>query len=109
MNYYASVGYLNDSGIIQNSAYKRYTGRAKVDYQAKEWLKVGTNIAYTYSDSQAPDYQDGDSWGSSANLFYVSNTIAPIYPLYVRNADGSIAINPNTGYKIYDSGNWKCG
>ena len=105
LNYYASVGYLNDSGIIQNSAYKRYTGRAKVDYQAKEWLKVGTNIAYTYSDSQAPDYQDGDSWGSSANLFYVSNTIAPIYPLYVRNADGSIAINPNTGYKIYDSGN----
>lgn len=104
LNYYASVGYLNDSGIIQNSAYKRYTGRAKVDYQAKEWLKVGTNIAYTYSDSQAPDYQDGDSWGSSANLFYVSNTIAPIYPLYVRNADGSIAINPNTGYKIYDSG-----
>ena len=78
LNYYASVGYLNDSGIIQNSAYKRYTGRAKVDYQAKEWLKVGTNIAYTYSDSQAPDYQDGDSWGSSANLFYVSNTIAPI-------------------------------
>ena len=68
LNYYASVGYLNDSGIIQNSAYKRYTGRAKVDYQAKEWLKVGTNIAYTYSDSQAPDYQDGDSWGSSANL-----------------------------------------
>jgi hypothetical protein len=65
-------------------AYKRYTGRAKVDYQAKEWLKVGTNIAYTYSDSQAPDYQDGDSWGSSANLFYVSNTIAPIYPLYLR-------------------------
>ena len=99
LNYYASVGYLNDSGIIQNSAYKRYTGRAKVDYQAKEWLKVGTNIAYTYSDSQAPDYQDGDSWGSSANLFYVSNTIAPIYPLYVRNADGSIAINPNTGIK----------
>ena len=71
LNYYASVGYLNDSGIIQNSAYKRYTGRAKVDYQAKEWLKVGTNIAYTYSDSQAPDYQDGDSWGSCTDLSFI--------------------------------------
>lgn len=105
ISYYASAGYLEDSGIIQNSAYKRYSGRAKVDYQAKKWLKVGTNLAYTYADSQYPENQDEDSWGSSGNLFYVSNTIAPIYPLYVRNADGTIATNANTGYKVYDSGN----
>ena len=105
INYYASAGYLEDSGIIQNSAYKRYTGRAKVDYQAKSWLKIGTNMAYTYADSQYPENQDEDAWGSSGNLFYISNTIAPIYPLYVRNADGSIATNANTGFKVYDSGN----
>ena len=105
LSYYASAGYLNDSGIIQNSAYKRYTGRAKVDYQAYKWLKVGTNLAYTYADSQYPEYQDEDSWGNSGNLFYVSNTIGPIYPLYVRNADGSIAVNSQTGYRMYDSGN----
>lgn len=35
LNYYASVGYLNDSGIIQNSAYKRYTGRAKLIIKLK--------------------------------------------------------------------------
>lgn len=105
ISYFASVGYLNDSGLIANSAFKRYTGRAKVDYQAKKWLKVGTNLAYTYSDSEAPEYQDADSWGSTANLFYVVNSLGPIYPMYVRNADGSIAHDATTGYKIYDSGN----
>ncbi len=105
ISYYASAGYLEDSGIIQNSAYKRYSGRSKVDYQANKWLKVGTNLSYTYADSQYPENQDEDAWGNSGNLFYTSNTIAPIYPLYVRNADGTIATNPNTGYKIYDSGN----
>ena len=99
LNYYASVGYLNDSGIIQNSAYKRYTGRAKVDYQAKEWLKVGTNIAYTYSDSQAPDYQDGDSWGSSANLFYVSIQLhRSILYMYVMLTEVLLSI-PTQGIK----------
>ncbi len=105
ISYYASVGYLNDSGLISNSSFKRYTGRAKVDYQAKKWLKVGTNLAYTYSDTEAPDSQDSDSWGSSGNLFYVVNTLGPIYPMYVRNADGSIAHDSTTGYTIYDSGN----
>ena len=90
ISYYASAGYLNDTGLIQNSAFKRYTGRGKVDYQAKKWLKIGTNLAYTYSDSQAPDNQTSDDWSSSGNLFFIVNSIAPIYPMYVRNADGSI-------------------
>ena len=98
LNYYASVGYLNDSGIIQNSAYKRYTGRAKVDYQAKEWLKVGTNIAYTYSDSQAPDYQDGDSWGSSANLLYPIQLHRSILYMYVMLTEVLLSI-PTQGIK----------
>jgi len=105
IDYYASVGYLDDSGLISNSAFKRYTGRKKVDYQAKEWLKIGTNLSYSYSDSESPENQNSDSWGSSGNLFYIVNTIGPIYPMYVRNADGSIAHDATTGYKVYDSGN----
>ena len=104
INYYASAGYLNDTGLIQNSAFKRYTGRGKVDYQAKKWLKIGTNLAYTYSDSQAPDNQTSDDWSSSGNLFFIVNSIAPIYPMYVRNPDGSIKINATTGHKTYDAG-----
>lgn len=34
-SFYASLGYLDDNGVIQNSSYKRYSGRIKADYQAK--------------------------------------------------------------------------
>lgn len=103
LTYYGSVGYLDDSGIIKNSGFTRYSGRANIDYQAKKWLRVGANMSYSNSDNKAPSLQTSDDWGSSGNLFYVVNTIAPIYPLYVRNPDGSIMISQATGKPLYDA------
>ena len=34
----------------------------------------------------------------------LANNIAPVYPMYVRNADGSLAYDKNSGNKIYDYG-----
>ena len=87
-NYFASVGFLDDRGMVSNSDYKRYTARINADYQAKKWLKVLTNMTYSHSDSQIASYTS--TYGSSGNIFYIANNMGPIYPLYVRNADGSI-------------------
>ena len=84
-NYYASAGYLQDGGIINNSDYKRYTGRINAEYQAKDWIKLVTTMGFSHSKSQSVN--GGGSWGSSGNLFYLVNTIAPVYPLYVRKLD----------------------
>ena len=100
LSYYASVGILDDGGIVNNSDYKRYTGRINADYQAKPWLKFTTNLSYSYSDSQSPSYSAG-TFGSSGNIFYICNNIAPIYPLYVRNADGTI--KTDNGRTVYDA------
>lgn len=101
LNYYMSLGYLDEDGIISGSGFSRYTARAKTDYQAKDWLKVGTNIGYSYYNKKAPTSQT--SWGSSGNVFYVTNSIAPIYPMYVRNPDGSKMVD-NRGLTVYDFG-----
>ena len=103
LSYYVSAGYLDDNGIIDNSGFERFSGRAKADYQAKPWLKVGTNIAYTYYNIKSPSGQTSDDWGSTGNLFYISNLIAPIYPMYVRNTDGSIKVD-DRGMTVYDFG-----
>jgi TonB-dependent outer membrane receptor, SusC/RagA subfamily, signature region len=100
LSYYASAGILDDGGIVDNSNYRRYTGRINADYQAKPWLKFTTNISYSYSDSQTPSYSAG-TFGSSGNIFYICNNIAPIYPLYVRNADGTI--KTENGRIVYDA------
>ena len=99
LNYYGSIGYLNDGGIVSNSDYQRYTARINVDYQAKPWMKVTSSMSYAHSDSQTASYSS--SYGSSSNIFYVTNMMGPIYPLYVRDASGQIMME--NGMKVYDS------
>ena len=102
LTYFTSASYLDDSGIIENSGFRRITTRVNVDYQAKKWLKIGTNMSYSHADQRDPL---GDSEGShdSKSFFYVVDNIAPIYPLYVRDANGNIMRDAN-GYTIYDYG-----
>ena len=99
LSYYGSVGYLDDGGIVDNSNYKRYTARINVDYQAKKWMKITSNVSYSHSDSQIAAYSS--SYGSSGNIFYITNNIGPIYPLYVRDASGNIMYA--NGYPVYDA------
>ena len=99
LNYYGSIGYLNDGGIVSNSDYQRYTARMNVDYQAKPWMKVTSSMSYAHSDSQTASYSS--TYGSSSNIFYVTNMMGPIYPLYVRDASGEIMME--NGMKVYDS------
>ena len=99
LSYYGSIGYLNDGGIVSNSGYQRYTARINVDYQAKSWMKVTSSMSYAHSDSQTASYSS--TYGSSSNVFYVTNMMGPIYPLYVRDASGKIMME--NGMKVYDS------
>lgn len=99
LSYYGSVGFLDDGGVVSNSNYKRYTARINAEYQAKKWLKFVTNMGYSHSDSQAPSYSS--TFGSSGNVFYICNNIGPIYPLYVRDAEGNIM--KKDGRIVYDA------
>ena len=98
----ASFGYLNNKGIIDGSDMYRYTARLRADYQAKSWLKVGANLSYTNYNWNNGNSDEG-SGSSTGNIFAIATGIAPIYPIYMRNADGSIKID-KYGYKRYDYG-----
>lgn len=102
LSYYASAGYLSDGGIISNSGYSRYTARLNADYQAKPWLKFTTSMSYSYSKSQSPGTYN---YGSSGNIFYIANTIGPIYPLYVRESGSHEIKTDDAGRIVYDSNN----
>ena len=101
-SFYASISYLDNEGIVENSDYERLTGRLKADYQVKEWLKVGANMSYTHFNSNSLS-EDGAS-NSSGNIFAFATRIAPIYPLYIRDGQGNIMKDKN-GYTVYDFGN----
>lgn len=97
--YYTSFGYLKDEGYYIGSDYNRFTVRSNIDHQAKKWLKGNLNLAYTYSEFNNPGQ------GSNMNNgFNYVNGIPPIYPVYQRNADGSIKTDSKTGGYAYDYG-----
>ena len=105
LKYYISGSYLGDEGIIKNSDFNRFSTRANIDYQAKSWLKVGANLAYTYYKIAYPGDQTLDNATSSGNAFYMANSAGPVWPFYVRLAkDKQIAYNSNYGKPIYDYG-----
>lgn len=103
-NYYAGFGYLNDQGIVEGSGFKRLNTRLNVEYRATNWLTLGTKINYTHANSLYPRDQTDDKSNSSVNAFFIANYIAPIYPMYVRDAQGNIMRDASTGKKIYDYG-----
>lgn len=103
-SFYASLGYLGNEGITENSDHKRLTARLRADYQAKKWMKIGGNMAYTRFDFNS--LSNNGSSTSQGNIWAFTTQVAPIYPAYIRTADGNIMIDSN-GIEVMDYGNGK--
>ena len=100
-SFYGSANYLKNEGITMGSDYARFTGRMKADYQIKSWLKVSGNMNYTHSNS---NYLDGDGDSVDSGNMFAVNSVAPIYPLYIRDGKGNIMLNQTTNMNSYDYG-----
>ena len=97
INYFASLGYLDQQGIQVGSDQDRLTARLSADYQAKPWLKVGGNFNYT-------KYRYHNTGEGVLNAGYIWQTIktqAPVYPVYLRDGNGKIMID-QWGEQMYD-------
>ena len=104
-SFYVSLGYLNEEGVIDRSSYERISGRIKADYQAKDWLKLGVNAQYV--NSMTKSNPNLSSSTNSTNLMYFTSSIAPIYPIYIRQVDenGNVYIKKDQyGHEAYDYG-----
>lgn len=102
-SFYGSANYLSNEGITANSDYKRFTGRMKADYQLRSWLKIGGNFSYSHTNTNYLSVDDDGASTSSGNVFALT-TVAPIYPLYVRDKDGNILYNSTAHIQVYDYG-----
>jgi len=101
--FYASANYLKNEGITKASDYERFTGRIKADYQLKSWLKMGVNASYGHiTRNYFSSATDGEA-SSSGNIFALTN-IAPIYPVYIRDANGNTIYDQESGMVLYDYG-----
>ena len=102
-SFYGSANYLKNEGITKGSDFARFSGRIKADYQLRSWLKVGGNFSYSHYKTNYLSTQEDGSDGSSGNVFALT-TVAPIYPLYIRDEKGNIMYNSTAGIQSYDYG-----
>jgi len=91
VDYFISGGYLEDPSYIRGSSFQRYNGRANVNAQVYDWLKIGANVGYANRNTQSPATRYGRNPGSAvANVFRYINGQNPLTQLYARDQQGNV-------------------
>ncbi|MDR2358759.1 MAG: TonB-dependent receptor [Prevotellaceae bacterium] len=101
-NAYFSAGYINDKGYIDKSDFSRINVRGKIDQKFKNFFKAGVNVAYAQTSSNAPVPSGGGNVYS--NIFFFSQSIAPIYPIYKYDLGTGEPLYNSDGSRAYDFG-----
>lgn len=97
--FFISAGYLNNDGYAINTSFKRYNARINVNSDIKEWLNLGANIGYTYSET----VNNGQTVGSE-NVFEFANKTQPIFGVFLRDDNGNFVEDPIFGGNQFDYG-----
>lgn len=97
--YAFSVGYLNDKGVLITTNFRRYSVRANVDHTVNKWLQMGASASYSYTTQNSSQYSNTQT----GNAWYTAQFMAPIYPVYMKDAAGKDIVD-EFGNKQYDYG-----
>ncbi|MDB4293439.1 SusC/RagA family TonB-linked outer membrane protein, partial [Maribacter sp.] len=97
--FFVSAGLLDNNGFAINTGFKRYNTRINVNSDIKDWLNMGANIGYTYSET----INNGQTVGSE-NVFEFANKTQPIFPVFLRDDDGNFVEDPIFGGNQLDYG-----
>lgn len=60
-NYYVSGGFLDQTGVVRNVGYRRFTFQSNSDTQVRRWLKMSTNITFSTDTKSSGSYSIGDT------------------------------------------------
>jgi len=85
--YLLSGSYYNQEGILLNSDYDRYSGKASINSQAENWLKIGTNLNISKASTNIVG-SSGDGYGGNGGsaVRYALFRCSAI-PIYDENGD----------------------
>ena len=99
---YFSLGHeINDSYAV-NSDFQRTTATFKHSFKFKDKLSVDSNINYAHTVQNTPDQ------GGYAGAFSWTRSIAPIYPVFGYQLDGTPILD-SKGNHVYDFGDKSTG
>ena len=87
----SSLGYLNEDGTLKSTAFQRYNARVSVNSQITDWFASNANVSLAHSITNYSDY-DGTSY---SNAWYTAQFANPLFPMYIKNLDGTDLLDAN--------------
>lgn len=75
-NYSLGFGYLDNKGTLLGTYFKRYSLRVNTEFSPTEWLKIGENVLFSYTQGAGTDNHNPQ--GTLADLYQRS----PLIPVY---------------------------
>jgi TonB-linked SusC/RagA family outer membrane protein len=90
MRYYFSVNKNDNEGVVFGSYFNRLGARLNVEYQAKDWFKIGTNLNVVGTKESLE--RELFNTQSSYTAIFLNNPYEPVY-----NADGTYNLT-NQGF-----------
>lgn len=100
VNYYLSLGYVNNEGAVQGNEYNAFRSNMKINAKITDWLEIGANVNFQ-------DRSDGDIQVSLGSNYWDANMLrnSPYASMY--DEDGNYEQYPmsglpsNGGYNYY--------
>lgn len=87
----ASLGYLNEEGMLITTRFQRYSGRANINTAVTDWFSANLNLSLAHSKSDYSNY----GGTTTSNVWFTSQFISPLFPVNVKNADGTNKLDAN--------------
>lgn len=73
VNYFMSVGYLDDKAILSVSEFERFSGRINVNAVITDWFEMGLNSSFAHAVNNSPD---------QSRVMRFVREVPDIYPVY---------------------------
>lgn len=100
IDYFVSLGMLDDPSYVKWSKFKRYNGRANINAKVTNWLKTGAKFGYTHRNTESQATRWGRNPGAATqNIFYWINAMSPLRQFYARDEKGNYMYDAN-GEKV---------
>jgi TonB-linked SusC/RagA family outer membrane protein len=92
-NYYLSVGYTKQNGIVKINEYERKNARVKIDHKLFKTFTVGTNFSFSNTSTQSANSgsTSGQTWDYANGPRLALNSEPNVSPY---NNDGSYNVSP---------------
>nr|WP_293837312.1 TonB-dependent receptor [uncultured Arsenicibacter sp.] len=97
VRYYISGNYVRQEGMVINTDYTAYSARANVEVNASKKLKLGLNIAPTYSVNNDPGVEGKDNiLHQMVSFTPVQEDTMGVYPNVGNNGQYRWSVSPNS-------------